>query len=315
MKKRIKEDLLQQLTPKEARTLKQSIMEDVEFVNVVIEEKKKPVVSWRIGIAMACFVLCLGFFLPMFSFSPMATIAIDVNPGIELQINKKEKVSEVILHNAAAETIVGDMDLKNVDVEVAVHAIIGKMFQQGYLTDTKNSMLLTIQSDDEAYRLQLKETLLLDIESTYEAYQTSVAILSLELDYTSTYQDLAKQYNISEGKVALIQQAMQVNPKHQFEDFVNMSIHDINTFIQYQDISLENITSQGETNYSGYLTLEEVIQIIEKHAQVKISSYEYELDCDDNRLVYEIEFISGMMQYEYEINAISGEIIEVEVEK
>ena len=39
-----------------------------------------------------------------------------------------------------------------------------------------------------------------------------------------------------------------------------------------------------------------------------------ELDDEDGRLVYEIEFKSGNMEYDYEIDAVSGAILKHEAE-
>ena len=47
--------------------------------------------------------------------------------------------------------------------------------------------------------------------------------------------------------------------------------------------------------------------------QDEISAYTYTLDCDDNRLVYYIRFQDPYAGYQYEINAISGEIIDFSV--
>lgn len=309
--KKLKNEWMNPLSKQEAQLLKQSIMEDVEFVSVLPKEEKKNV--YRIPTIIGSLAMCLLLFV-WFVPKDVAVVSIDVNPAIEFKVNTKDRVTDVILHNEQAKEVVGDMDLYSVDIEVAIHAVIGKMFQQGYLTSTKNSMLLTVQSDDEEYRKYLKDMLVRDIETSYQMYETPIALLSQELNMRSDYQSVAKQYNISEGKASLIMELVDSNENYRVENFVKMSIQDIQMLVNYKDISYQTITAQGVQSHERYITIEELKNIVRNHANAVIIDFEYEMDCDDNRLVYEVSFTDGVAEYEYEVNAISGEIIDFEVD-
>lgn len=311
--KKLKKELLQPLNMQEVQMLKQAIMEDVEFVTVLPKKEKKKIWMYQVPALMALAMCCVMMFT-LFMSKDIAVVSIDVNPAIEFKVNSKDRVTDIILHNEQAKQVVGDMNLDNTDIEVAVHAIIGKMFQQGYLSNTKNSMLLTVQSDDETQRIRLKDMLLRDIETSYGIYETQISILSQELSFHSEYASLAKQYNISEGKAALINELIKDNPEYTFESFIKLSINDIQTLIHYKNISYSTITANGVESHEGYLTVEELKDIIQKHANTSLIDFVYELDCDDNRLVYEADFTDGLAHYEYEVNAISGEIIDFELE-
>ena len=59
-------------------------------------------------------------------------------------------------------------------------------------------------------------------------------------------------------------------------------------------------------------------QIALTHAGVSegsIREYECELDREDGIMVYEIDFECGNYEYEYEINAITGEIVKYDIEE
>ena len=73
------------------------------------------------------------------------TVEMDVNPSIELRVNKAEKVISAEALNKDAEIILEDMKLKGVDVDVATNAIIGSMVKNGYLSELSNSILLTVE--------------------------------------------------------------------------------------------------------------------------------------------------------------------------
>ena len=73
-----------------------------------------------------------------------ATISLDVNPSIDIKINKKEKVINVTALNEDANSIVGDMDFKGSDLKVTVNALIGSLVRNGYINDLTNSILVSV---------------------------------------------------------------------------------------------------------------------------------------------------------------------------
>ena len=60
-------------------------------------------------------------------------VGLDVNPSVELSINRKERVLKADALNEDARTILQGMDLKGVELNVAVNAIVGSMVSNGYL--------------------------------------------------------------------------------------------------------------------------------------------------------------------------------------
>ena len=78
-----------------------------------------------------------------------SVIGIDVNPSIELSVNRNEKVLQANPLNEDAETILDDMNLKNVDLDIAVNALIGSMVRNGYLDELDNAILVTVSNENE----------------------------------------------------------------------------------------------------------------------------------------------------------------------
>ena len=77
-----------------------------------------------------------------------ATVALDVNPSIELNVNRRERVVSVSPINNDGEQILGDMDLTGSDLQVAFNALVGSMLRQGYLSELSNSILISVDSSD-----------------------------------------------------------------------------------------------------------------------------------------------------------------------
>ena len=68
---------------------------------------------------------------------------------------------------------------------------------------------------------------------------------------------------------------------------------------------------------SGYISLDRAKEIALSHAGVSAANVFYkeaEFDYDDGFAVYQIEFISGTMEYEVDVDAVSGAIREYDVE-
>lgn len=86
---------------------------------------------------------------------------------------------------------------------------------------------------------------------------------------------------------------------------------------QVKGISYEQSDGFYEDDFikdSGqYISAEEAIAIAMKSAQGTVT--ELELDEDDGRVYYEIEIEDGVFEYEFEIDAMTGEVIEWEKER
>ena len=66
----------------------------------------------------------------------LAVVSLDVNPGIEISIDKNERVLRADPVNEEAAEILSEMDLKGTDIDVACSAIVGSMLTHGYLSDS-----------------------------------------------------------------------------------------------------------------------------------------------------------------------------------
>ena len=95
---------------------------------------------------------------------PMASvISLDVNPSVELDVNRQEKVVSAVPLNADANEILDGMDLKGADLNVAVNAIMGSLLKHGYVDELANSILISVEDDDAARGAALEQKLTTEI--------------------------------------------------------------------------------------------------------------------------------------------------------
>ena len=79
-----------------------------------------------------------------------------------------------------------------------------------------------------------------------------------------------------------------------------------------------NSGTSGANTGSGNITIEEAQSIALSHAGVSAADARFtktKLDYDDGISKYEIEFVVGTYEYDYEINAANGTIIEYDIDR
>lgn len=90
---------------------------------------------------------------------------------------------------------------------------------------------------------------------------------------------------------------------------------EILSFDQEIEFGKPDMTPSVDTSTNGYLTQDQVKDIILAHAGVSesdISRLEYDFEMEKGVPEYEVEFYVGFAEYDYEINAITGEILSFE---
>ena len=242
-------------------------------------------------------------------------VAIDVNPSIELQVNGGEKVLEAKALNQDAERILDGMDLRNTDLNVAVNALIGSMLKNGYISDLANSILVSVENGDREKGQALQQKLVEEIGQLLHSNAIEGAILSQTLGGDEELKKMAGANQISAGRAALIQRLIDQNPLLQFDDLAKLTVNELNLLAEAQKADLQNIASTGTASDKAYIGQEKAKQLAYQHAGVQSADYtEIELDCDDGVMVYDVEFYANGREYDYEINARTGEVLEFKVE-
>lgn len=309
------DSVLQQCDEQEGRVLS---MSDIQKNNN--HPKKR---SWRIALstAAAVFILATGLIMG-YQYQSLhrvdSVVEIDVNPSIELKINRQEKILSASPLNEDADVILDGMDLKGVDLDIALNALIGSMLKNGYVNELRNSVLISVENEDEAKSTALSQRLTEEVNKLLADSSIQGAVLSQALTGTENLERLAKTYGISLGKVAIIQLLIEQDPSLTFEDMANLSINDLNLLLSAKKADLNNITSVGAASTGAYIGEEKAKSIAVEHAQVSLAGTAFqkvELDYEDGRVVYEVEFYSAGTEYEYEIDAADGTVLKYEMEQ
>ena len=158
-----------------------------------------------------------------------SVIGIDVNPSIELSVNRNEKVLQANPLNEDAETILDDMNLKNVDLDIAVNALIGSMVRNGYLDELDNAILVTVSNENEKKASSLRQDVVGDVESSLQEHAVQAVVYDQRMKVTGEIQDLAEKYNISYGKAYFLRELIRDNDltENDMKKFSGMTMEEI----------------------------------------------------------------------------------------
>ena len=291
----------------------------------MMEKQKNKFLIPKLAGALVVIVVCIGGLLLFRNQNRMydSEIYFDVNPSIELKIDKDREVISAVALNDDGMKVLDNMNLKDADLTVAVNAIIGSMLKNGYLTVTENSILVSVKNKDASKAKALEEEISNDISAILNASSINASILSQAYDDDANAQNLATENNISEGKARLISNIISSNITdskgnlYTFDALKDLSINELNLLVSSKNVTVKDTQKNGEASSSSYITRDSARDIAINAAGVSlddIRALEVELDADDGRLVYEVEFKSGDSEYDYEIDAKSGEIIKNHVE-
>lgn len=152
-----------------------------------------------------------------------SVIGIDVNPSVELTVNRKNRVLTAKALNDDAESIMKDMDLKGVDLNVAVNAVIGSMVTHGYLDDLDNAILVTVSNDSIKKASSLRSEVVSDIQNTLEEKQLNAVVYDQQVIEEDEVKQLAGEYEISYGKAYFLKELIAQNSSLTMEDMKELA--------------------------------------------------------------------------------------------
>ena len=290
-------------------------------VVVMTTEKKKKTWLRPLIAAAACLCLLLGGGFGVRNYrvnhTVDATVSLDVNPSVEIQVNQKERVLNVNPLNEDGRIIVGDMDFTGSSLDVAVNAMIGSMLQNGYLNELANSILISVDNDDPVRGADLQARLSAEVDRLLQTDSFSASVLSQTVVRSSELQQTAEQYGITLGKAQLIQDILSRSTLHTFDELAPLSINELNLLLGKETAAATQVTVVGTASEKGYIGEEQAKTLALERAGVTASELLFskvELDTHQGAMVYDVEFTTDSYEFDCDVNAKTGEIVKFEKE-
>lgn len=240
-------------------------------------------------------------------------IGLDVNPSVELSINAQDRVVAVAAVNADANSVLDGMNLTGSTTDVAVNAILGSMYKQGYLGASSNSILVSVDNKDEEVSHQIETRLVEDINETLQSYSLEAAILSqtvVKVDDTVT--QAATDYEMSQGRTLLIQKIIDNNPYFTFEELSQLTINELNLLLNSQEVEVQTVTMVGVASESSYIGQDAAINVVLSQFggnRDELRDLYADIGVLNARMVYGVSYLYEGVIYIYKVDALTGEIV------
>ena len=211
-----------------------------------IERKStSPGLKTVMQLAAACVALVLlvgGIFYYRGNLMVDSLVDLDVNPGIELLTNQKNRVLEAYATNGDGDKVLSGMDLQNVDLQVALNAIVGSMVQQGYMTKDTKGVLVTVQNKDQKKADNLRKLVVKEMEIALSTEDMNAAVfhqvISSQNNNASAF---ARKNNISLGKAVFVLNLANKASSLNAKELAKMKISEIAKLVADKNIDIRDI--------------------------------------------------------------------------
>lgn len=139
----------------------QQLKEDtMRFIREKTAEKPKKRARIILSAAAACCAVMLigAFGVYGAFFQKISYVSVDVNPSIELSLNRLNRVVSAVAMNEDGEKIISSLNLSGMEYEDAVKTLLNEEETKGYLED-EPLVSVAVYSDDDSIAAAIYETL------------------------------------------------------------------------------------------------------------------------------------------------------------
>ena len=297
-----------------AAALEKTAPNDANGVLSRCEERKGTVIPmttkkttkrrWTSLIAACLAVMLLGGGLFYQRANAVASVvSLDVNPSIELRVNRSEKVLVCTPLNEDAKTILSDMgngaDLKGAKLDVAVNAIVGSLVQNGYLDSISSAIMISVEDKDTARAEKLQRELTSTVDGVLQTSEAKAAVLTQTLTQDAAREQQARENNISTGKAALVNRVLAINPSLKFDALAKLSVEELKDLAEAGAPAMpigRDAARTAAEEYAGTTAVDSV-------------TAEVDPELDEFPAHYEVELQTAWGEFEYLVDAYTGKVL------
>jgi len=201
------------------------IGEEIQMKNTTKKSKKK---IYALAVSVACAILIAGTGVYAYT-TPYSYVSLDVNPSIEYEVNRFDRVIDVTAVNDDGAEIINNLDLENKKIDEAIEDTITEINEQGYFgEDETGGVVISTSNDDTDKAAELAK----ELEETSQEVITEDDITA-EVEVLSVGRERvleAKKLGVTPGKLNLVEklQKSAVNPEDiSIEEWLNKPVKEI----------------------------------------------------------------------------------------
>ena len=232
-----------------------------------------------------------------------SVVSLDVNPSIELKVNRSEKVLACTPLNEDAKAILADMgngaDLKGAKLDVAVNAIVGSLVRNGYLNSISSAIMISVEDKDTARAEKLQRELTSTVDGVLQTSESRASVLTQTLTQDAGLTQQARENSISTGKAALVNRVLALNATLKFDALAKLSEEELKDLAEAgapaMPIGMDAARSAAE-EYAGTTAMDSV-------------TAEVDPELDESPAHYEVELQTARGEFKYLVDAYTGKVL------
>ena len=232
-----------------------------------------------------------------------SVVSLDVNPSIELKVNRSEKVLVCTPLNEDAKAILADMgngaDLKGAKLDVAVNAIVGSLVRNGYLNSISSAIMISVEDKDTARAEKLQRELTSTVDGVLQTSESRASVLTQTLTQDAGLTQQARENSISTGKAALVNRVLALNATLKFDALAKLSVEELKDLAEAgapaMPIGMDAARSAAE-EYAGTTAVDSV-------------TAEVDPELDESPAHYEVELQTARGEFKYLVDAYTGKVL------
>ena len=256
-----------------------------------------------VAACLAVMLLCGGGVFYQQAHAVASVVSLDVNPSIELKVNRSEKVLVCTPLNEDAKAILADMsngaDLKGAKLDVAVNAIVGSLVRNGYLDSISSAIMISVEDKDTARAEKLQRELTSTVDGVLQTSEAKAAVLTQTLTQDAGREQQARENNISTGKAALVNHVLALNSALKFDALAKLSVEELKDLAEAGAPAMpigKAAAAYAAEQYAGTTALDSV-------------TVEVDSELDESPAHYEVELHTAWGEFEYLVDAYTGKVI------
>lgn len=196
-----------------------------------MEQKDYRTAFRRAVVALACFLVLtlLGGYSYNAYFTETMYVDIDINPSVELTVNRFDRIIGVYAYNAEGGELLTQLDLMHTPYDSAVTMLTEAAIQNSFLSDG-GLVSVTLQSNRDNNTAEALKTLHMNITSVAQGQHSSVLIDVFPVD--SGTREHAHAQNLSPAKYLAILALQEVDPAATIAGCRNHTITEIHALTE-----------------------------------------------------------------------------------
>ncbi|MCM1055873.1 MAG: PepSY domain-containing protein [Bacteroides sp.] len=276
-------------------------MSKTDKINETGAAKKHPIKHpIFLAVCIVLFLACTSFgFYNLKNSEVAAVISLDVNPSVELKINRSERVlSCTALNGEAAQALFeldGGRDLVGSKLNLAVDAVIGAFVHSGYY----DSVLVSVEDSDTERAARLREEIESTVENALKKENVSAEVISGGIiPPDGGLERLAESKGVSVGRAALINKIIELNGELSFDRLAELTAEELEDLLKAGAPAMPIGTEAAKAaalKYSGGDKLDVFARA--------------DSEIDDVPPHYEVEIYTSFGEFEYKVDPYTGDIL------